>query len=143
MKKNIIITSGPTNERIDSVMKITNMSTGALGSVMTETLLEEREDEIEKIFYISTKMAHKPRVTSSKIECVTVETTQDLIDALQDIFSKHKIDIMIHSAAVGDYAGKYSIRAEELVDEIWDMVQNVPAKDITKEMLIKIFENQA
>lgn len=141
MKKNIIITSGPTNERIDSVMKITNMSTGALGSVMTETLLEEREDEIEKIFYISTKMAHKPRVTSSKIECVTVETTQDLIDALQDIFSKHKIDIMIHSAAVGDYAGKYSIRAEELVDEIWDMVQNVPAKDITKEMLIKIFEN--
>jgi len=29
--KNIIVTSGPTNERIDAVMKITNMSTGALG----------------------------------------------------------------------------------------------------------------
>lgn len=141
MKKNIIITSGPTNERIDSVMKITNMSTGALGCIMAETLLEEKEEEIEKIFYVSTKMSYKPRVANPKIECVTVETTQDLIDALQDIFSKNKIDIMIHSAAVGDYAGKYSIRAEELVDEIWDTIQSIPAKDITKEMLINIFEN--
>lgn len=141
MKKNIIITSGPTNERIDSVMKITNMSTGALGCIMAETLLEEKEEEIEKIFYVSTKMSYKPRVANPKIECVTVETTQDLIDALQDIFSKNKIDIMIHSAAVGDYAGKYSIRAEELVDEIWDTIQSVPVKDITKEMLINIFEN--
>lgn len=141
MKKNIIITSGPTNERIDSVMKITNMSTGALGCIMAETLLEEKEEEIEKIFYVSTKMSYKPRVANPKIECVTVETTQDLIDTLQDIFSKNKIDIMIHSAAVGDYAGKYSIRAEELVDEIWDTIQSVPVKDITKEMLINIFEN--
>ena len=31
MKQNIIITAGPTNERIDSVMKITNISSGALG----------------------------------------------------------------------------------------------------------------
>ncbi len=141
MGKKIIITSGPTNERIDSVMKITNMSTGALGCIMAETLLEEKEAEIEKIFYISTKMSYKPRVENAKIEYVTVESTQDLIDALKDISSKHKIDIMIHSAAVGDYAGKYSIRAEDLVDEIWDTIQNVPAKDITKEMLIKIFEN--
>ena len=28
MKKRIIITGGPTNEPIDEVMKITNMSTG-------------------------------------------------------------------------------------------------------------------
>ena len=27
MSKNIIVTSGPTNERIDAVMKITNMTT--------------------------------------------------------------------------------------------------------------------
>ncbi len=39
MKKNIIITSGPTNEKIDAVMKITNMSTGALGAVVADTFL--------------------------------------------------------------------------------------------------------
>jgi len=141
MKKKIIITSGPTNERIDSVMKITNMSTGALGCVFAETFLEDRDEEIEKIFYISTKMSYKPRTENQKIEYITVESTQELINALEKIFSENKIDIMIHSAAVGDYAGRYSIRAEELVDEIWDMMQNNPAEDITKERLMTIFEN--
>lgn len=141
MKKKIIITSGPTNERIDSVMKITNMSTGALGCVFAETFLEDKVEDIEKIFFISTKMSHKPRINSSKIEYVTIESTQDLIDALQKIFSENKIDIVIHSAAVGDYAGKYSIRAEELVDEIWDTLQSTPAETITKQRLMEIFEN--
>lgn len=141
MKKKIIITSGPTNERIDSVMKITNMSTGALGCVFAETFLEDKGDEIEKIFFISTKMSYKPRVNSAKLEYVAIESTQDLVEALQKIFSENKIDIVIHSAAVGDYVGKYSIRAEELVDEIWNTIQTAPAEAITKEMLMAIFEN--
>ena len=49
MKKNIIITAGPTNERIDAVMKITNMSTGALGNVIAETFLKDKADEIGTI----------------------------------------------------------------------------------------------
>ena len=51
MKKRIIITSGPTNEQIDAVMKITNMSTGALGSTIAETFLRERSKNIEKVYY--------------------------------------------------------------------------------------------
>ena len=142
MKKNIIITSGPTNERIDSVMKITNMSTGALGNVLAETLLQDKGDEIETIYYVSTKMSYKPRVASDKVVFVTVESTEDLIEALREIFATKKIDIIIHSAAVGDYAGKYVIRAKELVDEIWDFVHGAERKeDITKERLMQIFEN--
>ncbi len=140
--KNIIITSGPTNEKIDAVMKITNMSTGALGAAVADTFLEERNEEIETIYYISTKMSYKPKVKSEKIQFITVESTQDLIEALEEIFATKKIDIIIHSAAVGDYAGKYAIRAEELVDEIWEKVQNAKSKEqITKEMLMSIFEN--
>lgn len=142
MKKNIIITAGPTNERIDSVMKITNMSTGALGSIIAETMLEKKNDEIGSIYYVSTKMTRKPRVESDKIIYVTVESTQDLIDALRKIFSAQEIDIMIHSAAVGDYLGKYVIRAEDLVDEIFETVQSTAdKKNITKERLMQIFEN--
>lgn len=141
MKKKIIITAGPTNERIDAVMKITNMSTGALGNIVAETFLEDKGDEIEKIYYISTKMSYKPRVNSEKVEFITVESTQDLLEALRKIFEADKIDMIIHSAAVGDYAGKYVIRAEELVDEIWDEVQNAQSKEeITKEKLMSIFE---
>lgn len=140
MGKNIIITSGPTNERIDAVMKITNMSTGALGNVVAETFLEDKNDQIDKIFYISTKMSYKPRINTDKVEFVTVESTQDLIDALKRIFAENRIDIIIHSAAVGDYAGKYVIRAEELVDEIFAKIQTTKKEDITKEELLKIFE---
>ena len=86
MKKKIIITAGPTNERIDSVMKITNMSTGSMGCNVAETFLEDKENEIEKIFFISTQMTYKPKIESSKIEYVTVESTQDLIQALEKIF---------------------------------------------------------
>ena len=39
--KRIIITAGPTNEYIDEVMKITNMSTGRLGIELTKHFLEE------------------------------------------------------------------------------------------------------
>jgi len=135
MKKNIIITAGPTNERIDSVMKITNMSTGALGNVIAETFLEDKYEEIDTIYYVSTKMSYKPRLASEKVQYVTIESTQDLIEALKEIFSTKKIDVIIHSSAVGDYAGKYVIRAEELIDEIWDTIQT---EEITKEMLMEI-----
>lgn len=142
MKKNIIITAGPTNERIDAVMKITNMSTGALGNVVAETFLEDKDDEIETIYYISTKLSYKPRIQSSKVKYITIESTQDLINALEKIFNTTKIDLIIHSAAVGDYAGKYVIRAEELVDEIFEKLQKAENKDeITKEILMSIFEN--
>lgn len=142
MKKNIIITSGPTNERIDAVMKITNMSTGALGAILADTFLEEKNEEIGKLYYISTKLSYKPKIKSEKVEFITVDSTQDLIEALRAIFSTQKIDIIIHSLAVGDYAGKYAIRAEELVDEIWEKVQNARNKEeITKEVLMNIFEN--
>ncbi len=142
MKKNIIITSGPTNERIDAVMKITNMSTGALGNIVAETFLEDKAEEIDTIYYISTKMSYKPRIGSDKVKFITVESTEDLINALKEICATKKIDIIIHSAAVGDYAGKYTIRAEELVDEIWETIQNAENKDkVTKDILMNIFEN--
>lgn len=142
MGKKIIITSGPTNERIDAVMKITNMSTGALGNVVAETFLEDKYEEIEKIFYISTKLSYRPRVKSQKVEIVTVESTQDLLEALKEIFENNKIDVIIHSAAVGDYAGKYVIRAEELVEEIFEKIKNAENKDeISKSSLMEIFEN--
>ena len=65
MKKRIIVTSGPTNEQIDAVMKITNMSTGALGSIIAETFLRERREKIEKIYFLSPKLSLKPRITST------------------------------------------------------------------------------
>ena len=116
--KKIIITSGPTNERLDAVMKITNMSTGTLGAVIADEFLGNREDEIESLYYISTKLSRKPRLDSPKLKCITVESTDDLLEALENLLSTEKIDAVIHSAAVGDYKGKYSITASMLASEL-------------------------
>ncbi len=139
MKKNIIIDAGPTNERIDAVMKITNMSTGALGSIIADTVLTNFGDEIENLFYISTKLSYKPRVASDKIRFITVESTDDLIHTLDNLFANYRIDAIVHSAAVGDYKGRYVVRAEDIVDEIAsEDFTNLSAEE-KREKLMNIF----
>lgn len=138
MGKTIVITSGPTNEQIDAVMKITNMSTGALGATIANILLGEHDADVDKMYYISPKLARKPS-SSSKLELLTVESTQDLLDTLQNLLTSQRIDAVIHSAAVGDYKAAYTIRAEDLIDEIWDAIRS--DRIAGKNGLMAIFEN--
>ena len=140
MKKNIIIDAGPTNERIDAVMKITNMSTGALGSIVADTLLGYHENDIENLFYISTKLSYKPRIKSDKVTFIQVESTDDLIAALDKLFSEYHIDAIVHSAAVGDYKGRYVVRAEDIVEEIVNEDFTTLSVQEKREKLKRIFE---
>ena len=55
--KKIIITAGGTSERIDNVRKITNSSSGKLGTIIVNHLLQENKDKSNKeisgkIFFI-------------------------------------------------------------------------------------------
>lgn len=139
MKKNIIVTSGPTNERLDAVMKITNMSTGTLGAVITTDFIMNKESDINKIYYLSTKLSRKPQVLSSKIEYVPVESTDDLLRELKSILTSIKIDAVIHSAAVGDYKGKYSITASMLAHELAEFAfQNHVSKEELEKGILEI-----
>ena len=138
--KNIIIDAGPTNERIDAVMKITNMSTGALGSIVADVILENFSDEVENLFYISTKLSYKPRIKSGKVKFLQVESTDDLINTLENLFKSYKIDAIVHSAAVGDYKGRYVIRAEDIVEEILNNDFSALSKDEKREKLLSIFK---
>ncbi len=131
-KKNIIVTSGPTNERIDAVMKITNMSTGALGAKVADELL--REKELGKLYYISPKLAYKPKTKSEKLELVQIESALDLLKTLKNIITNHEIYGVVHSAAVGDYYGEYAITGEILASLIAKEIYN---KKLSKEMLEK------
>lgn len=139
MKKNIIVDAGPTNERIDAVMKITNMSTGALGSIIADTILASFDDEIENLFYISTKLSYKPRIQSEKVKFIQVESTDDLIDVLDKLFAEYHIDAIVHSAAVGDYKGRYVVRAEDIVEEIVTTDFSTLSEDEKREKLLNIF----
>ena len=131
-KKNIIVTSGPTNERIDAVMKITNMSTGALGVKIADELL--KEDDLGKLYYLSPKLAYKPKTKSEKLELVQIESALDLLNALKDIITNNDIYGVVHSAAVGDYYGEYAITGEILASLIAKNIYN-------KELSIEELEN--
>lgn len=123
----VIVTAGPTNERIDAVMKITNMSTGALGAKIAETLLNadgnhHREAaRIGKLYYLSPKLACKPVVPDGqayKLELVQIESAEDLLGKLTDICKNDEIGLIVHSCAVGDYKARYSARAEDIASEV-------------------------
>ena len=131
-KKNIIVTSGPTNERVDAVMKITNMSTGALGVKIADELL--KEDDLGKLYYLSPKLAYKPKTKSEKLELVQIESSLDLLKTLKDIITNNDIYGVVHSAAVGDYYGEYAITGEILASLIAKNIYN-------KELSIEELEN--
>lgn len=139
-KKNIIITSGPTNERIDSVMKITNMSTGKLGALVADELLQE--EELGTLFYISPKLAYKPKIQSDKLQLVSIESTLDLLKAIRKIITETKIYGMVHASAVGDYYGEYTFTGEDLAEEIAKTLslQQLTEEEI-KNKVLSIIEN--
>lgn len=115
--KRIIVTAGPTNERLDAVMKITNMSTGALGAIIANEFLEKNDKDIAKLYYLSTKLSRQPAY-SPKLQHIVIESTDDLLRELKRLLTTEKIDAVIHSAAVGDYKGKYATTATMLAKEI-------------------------
>lgn len=145
--KNIIITGGPTNEYIDEVMKITNMSTGSLSTSLAKFFLEAGYRVTTVLNYsVSTEkiekfMAEKD-IPAENYHNEGVETTEDMINALEKVRDEMKAagihcDAIIHAAAVGDYKGEFSFLLEDLAEELFAV------KDEAKspEDFLKIMEN--
>ncbi len=97
----VLITAGGTSEKIDNVRKITNSSSGMLGSIIASEFLNNF-DNIEKLYYLCPKTAKKPPF-SSKICEINVESVQNVYDQLHEILTNEKIDIIVHSMAISDY----------------------------------------
>ena len=140
MKKKILITAGPTNEYIDEVMKITNMSTGRLGIELTKNYLYEGFD----VTLIATRSVVRSNLyerynleNNPNLKTIPIETTEDMLQALINE-SKNKYDLVIHSSAVGDYKPEFSFRMEDLADEL---AQAITQGLITKEEILSILTN--
>lgn len=109
---NIVITAGGTSEKIDNVRKITNSSSGKLGMTIANELIKQKENEIEKIYYICSKSSFKPN--HNKIEIVEIMDTNDLEITVRNLLTENNIDYFIHSMAVSDYTVDYVTTAESL-----------------------------
>jgi len=140
IKKNILITAGPTNEYIDEVMKITNMSTGRLGIELTKNYLNEGAN----VTLIATRSVFRSGLferyglaNNPNLKSLPIETTDDMYKALESE-SKNNYDMVIHSSAVGDYKPEFSFRMEDLADELAVAIHN----GITsKEQILKLLTN--
>lgn len=132
--KNIIITGGPTNEYIDEVMKITNMSTGSLSTSLAKLFLAAGYRVITVFNHsVSTEkieaMMEDEDIPKGRFEHCGIETTDDMIRALEDIRSTLEAegqccDAVIHAAAVGDYKGEFSFLLEDMAKELFAAKDN-------------------
>lgn len=93
--KHVLITAGPTYERIDPVRFIGNFSTGKMGYA----LAEEAARRGARVTLVSGPVALKTKHPA--ITVVNVESAREMLKAATDAFAD--ADIAIMAAAVADY----------------------------------------
>ena len=117
--KEVMITGGPTNEPIDEVMKITNMSTGSLSVRLGECFLGAGYS----VVLILNNAVNTVDLCGENLEIVRIETTDDMLNALKERSSKGKgADAIIHASAVGDYKSDFSFLLEDMADELFAVI---------------------
>lgn len=94
MKKKILISAGPTREKIDAVRFITNRSTGKMGYAIAEAARDLGYDVT-----LVTGPVDLPPVAG--VAMVPVESAADMAEAVKSWASQ--MDIVIMAAAVADY----------------------------------------
>jgi phosphopantothenoylcysteine decarboxylase/phosphopantothenate--cysteine ligase len=95
---NCIVTAGPTFEPLDDVRRLTNFSTGRLGTELANFLAAHGHTVT---LLLGASATHTGERLAQQVKCFT--TTADLRGKLKS-FSGKKIDAIFHAAAVSDFA---------------------------------------
>lgn len=123
--KRILITGGPTNEPIDEVMKITNMSTGSLSLSLSELFLKGGY----KVDLVINKGVNSDKLKKYEekfpLVITRVETTEDMMEEIHHLSkSDERFSLIIHAAAVGDYKADFTFLMEDLASLIFENIEN-------------------
>lgn len=114
---NIVITAGGTTEHIDPVRAITNTGTGTLSSIIADEILCKVKN-IDRIFYIHTTKAKKPKMIDDRLTFIEVEDTNSVAEAVKKVLTENKIDYFIHAMAISDYYVDFVTTVQGIVDDI-------------------------
>ena len=95
---NCIVTAGPTYEPLDDVRRLTNFSTGRLGTELAN-YLTARGHQVTLLIGESATWPGERRATIVK----SFSSTRDLRAKLKS-FSGKKVDAIFHAAAVSDFS---------------------------------------
>lgn len=122
--KKVLITGGPTNEYIDEVMKITNMSSGKVAIELAKHFVEDGYETT----LLLTKNIKNPILDSLESKenfmLSRFETTEELLNSITSLSTMVQFDIIVHSSAVGDYKPEFSFRMEDMAKEIAESIVN-------------------
>lgn len=97
--KKVIVTAGPTREKIDPVRYITNHSSGKMGYAIAEEAFQAGAE----VILISGPVSIQP---PAGVRLVNVESAKDMYEAVMREYDY--TDIVIKTAAVADYRPKIS-----------------------------------
>ncbi|HHX55304.1 MAG TPA: bifunctional phosphopantothenoylcysteine decarboxylase/phosphopantothenate--cysteine ligase CoaBC, partial [Clostridiales bacterium] len=92
--KKVLVTAGPTREKIDSVRYITNYSTGKMGYAIAKHCMQRGAE----ITLVTGETSIEP---PSFVNVIEVTSAKEMFDAVKDNFEEQ--DIIIKAAAVADY----------------------------------------
>lgn len=135
----IAITAGGTEEPIDGVRKITNMSSGSLGWHCLEAVLRfmrEHNNSDYVVHYIKAPKAVTKELTDKEkpfVRFMNVTDTQSVYDLINTLMDEVKVDVFIHAMAISDFAYSYSISRKSLAEELYLLV--FENENISKEMI--------
>lgn len=104
----VLVTFGPTYESLDQVRRLTNFSTGRLGSELVDYLAGQGNEVIALRGYYA---VHPPPQHAAVLHGFT--TTDHLLGCLRE-YAKANIDAVFHAAAVSDF--KFGKIYERLAD---------------------------
>jgi phosphopantothenoylcysteine decarboxylase/phosphopantothenate--cysteine ligase len=103
---NCIVTAGPTYETLDNVRRLTNFSTGRLGTELANFLVMHGHDVR---LLLGEQAAHCGECKATRVE--RFSTTTNLLEKLRTL-SKQNVGAVFHAAAVSDFMfGKIWLRS--------------------------------
>lgn len=108
----VLVTAGGTSEKIDQVRRITNMSTGQLGSLIADAFIDIGAD----VTYVCGRSSARPRQTTATLHII--DTVGELLGTLRELLKSQRYDAVIHSMAVSDYTISGSSTAEALAEAV-------------------------
>ncbi|MEK7707742.1 MAG: phosphopantothenoylcysteine decarboxylase [Verrucomicrobiota bacterium] len=101
-----IVTAGPTYETMDNVRRLTNFSTGRLGTELANFLVARRH---QVTLLIGEQATHGGERRAQRVESFT--TTENLREKLQTL-AEQEVGAVFHAAAVSDFKfGKIWLRS--------------------------------
>src|SRR5437763_5700191 len=123
----VLITAGPTREKIDPVRYLTNRSSGRMGYALAETSARRGA----RVLLVSGPTALTPPASA---ECTTVQATEQMRDAVLNLLPQ--ATIVIKTAAVCDYRPK-STAGQKMKRKGPMTLELEPTPDILKDISLK------